>query len=311
MEFRILGPLEVRDDGRVLALGGARDRRILAALLLDANRVVPLPRLVEAAWDGPPPATAERQVRNRVAALRAQLTAAGAHIDTEDHIALEAAGRLADQDWQARSHRTLGRAYSQVDRFDDGERHYRAALDRYERLGDRAGQAHTYLSMSWMVEMRSHDPEESIGYTRRALDLYTAVGHRLGEARAVSFLAWDLALLGDYQQSIAYSERALVLHRELNDEYGTASTWDSIGYAHYHLGDHARADECFHRSLAIYRQAGDRYNETEVLDHLGDNHRATGDVPAALDAWRAAVAILDELGHSGAAEIRAKIESVG
>jgi DNA-binding SARP family transcriptional activator/tetratricopeptide (TPR) repeat protein len=85
VEFRILGPLEVRDDGRVLDIGGPRDRRILAALLLDGNRVVPLHRLVEAAWDGRPPATAERQVRNRVAALRAQLTAAGAHIETEGH----------------------------------------------------------------------------------------------------------------------------------------------------------------------------------------------------------------------------------
>ena len=48
MEFRILGPLEVRDGERVLPLGGERRRAVLALLLLDANRVVSVDRLVAA-----------------------------------------------------------------------------------------------------------------------------------------------------------------------------------------------------------------------------------------------------------------------
>jgi hypothetical protein len=45
--------------------------------------VVEVPRLVQAAWDDDPPAAAGRQVRNRVAALRAILTRFGGLIDTE------------------------------------------------------------------------------------------------------------------------------------------------------------------------------------------------------------------------------------
>src|SRR6266480_866072 len=82
MEFRVLGPLEVHADGRVLDLGSGRQRRILAALLLQPNRVVTLSRLVDVAWDDDPPATARRQMQNRVAALRATLTRAGGFIDT-------------------------------------------------------------------------------------------------------------------------------------------------------------------------------------------------------------------------------------
>src|SRR5690242_14370197 len=82
MEFRVLGPLEVRVDDRVLDLGSGRQRRILAALLLQPNRVVTLSRLVEVAWDDDPPATARRQMQNRVAALRATLTREGGFIDT-------------------------------------------------------------------------------------------------------------------------------------------------------------------------------------------------------------------------------------
>jgi DNA-binding SARP family transcriptional activator/tetratricopeptide (TPR) repeat protein len=83
MEFRVLGPLEVWAAGRVLALGGLRQRRVLAALLLHPNQVVPLARLIDAAWDEDAPPTAPRQVRNRVAALRKVLTPAGGFIHTE------------------------------------------------------------------------------------------------------------------------------------------------------------------------------------------------------------------------------------
>jgi DNA-binding SARP family transcriptional activator/tetratricopeptide (TPR) repeat protein len=72
------------DDGRLLDLGGPRQRRILATLLLHPNQVVEVSVLADAAWDGDPPATAHRLVRNRIAALRAVLIRAGAFIDTED-----------------------------------------------------------------------------------------------------------------------------------------------------------------------------------------------------------------------------------
>src|SRR4029450_9202301 len=82
MEFRILGALEALAAGQPVELGGARQQRILAALLLRPNRVVTLSRLVEATWDGEPPATAEHQVRNRVAAIRSVLTRVGGLVDT-------------------------------------------------------------------------------------------------------------------------------------------------------------------------------------------------------------------------------------
>ncbi len=48
MEFRILGPLEVcSNDGAVLPFRGATQRMVLAGLLVRANQVVPLERLVD------------------------------------------------------------------------------------------------------------------------------------------------------------------------------------------------------------------------------------------------------------------------
>ena len=50
MQFAILGPLEVRRDGRVVALGGGKPRAVLACLLLHANEPVSAERLVAALW---------------------------------------------------------------------------------------------------------------------------------------------------------------------------------------------------------------------------------------------------------------------
>ncbi len=78
LRYRILGPLEVIAGERPLNLGGLRPRRVLAALLLNANRPVSLFHLVEAVWESAPPNTARRQVQNAVAALRAVLSRVGA-----------------------------------------------------------------------------------------------------------------------------------------------------------------------------------------------------------------------------------------
>ncbi|WP_194922592.1 AfsR/SARP family transcriptional regulator [Catenulispora pinisilvae] len=79
--FNILGPLLIEDGAREVRLDGPRHSKVLAALLLEPNRVVELRRLTEAMWDGEQPATAVRQVRDAVSALRralgAQASAAG------------------------------------------------------------------------------------------------------------------------------------------------------------------------------------------------------------------------------------------
>src|SRR6478609_4745670 len=70
MEFRILGPLEVLSDGQAVDLGGAKQRALLAVLLLDANHVVSMDRLVDALWEDDPPETATKALQVYVSGLR-------------------------------------------------------------------------------------------------------------------------------------------------------------------------------------------------------------------------------------------------
>jgi DNA-binding SARP family transcriptional activator len=73
MEFRILGPLEVVSDGQTVDLGGAKQRALLAVLLLHPNQVVSQDRLIDALWEEEPPDTAQKALQVHVSRLRKQL----------------------------------------------------------------------------------------------------------------------------------------------------------------------------------------------------------------------------------------------
>jgi DNA-binding SARP family transcriptional activator len=74
-EFRILGPLEVEGDRGPVALGGQQQRALLAALLLEAGRVVATDRLVDLLWGEEAPKTATTSLQNAVSRLRRELGA--------------------------------------------------------------------------------------------------------------------------------------------------------------------------------------------------------------------------------------------
>lgn len=69
----MLGPLEVVEQGDVVALGQGKERSLLALLLLHANEVVSTDRLIDELWPGEPPAKAAKAVQVYVSRLRKRL----------------------------------------------------------------------------------------------------------------------------------------------------------------------------------------------------------------------------------------------
>ena len=98
LEFRVLGPLQVLDDGRALALGGQKQRGVLALLLLERNRVVPRDRLVDALWSDDPPASAANSVQVYVSKLRRLLGDDGGLSTEQPGYILRVASGVVDVD---------------------------------------------------------------------------------------------------------------------------------------------------------------------------------------------------------------------
>ena len=70
--FRILGPVEVSLDGRLVAVGGRRQLTLLAFLVLHANRAVSSDALIDAVW-GPARSGASNRLQTAIARLRRAL----------------------------------------------------------------------------------------------------------------------------------------------------------------------------------------------------------------------------------------------
>jgi predicted ATPase/DNA-binding SARP family transcriptional activator len=70
VQFGILGPLEVREDGRAIPVPGTKLRALLCLLVLDAGRVVPAERLIEGVWGDDLPANPANALQARVSQLR-------------------------------------------------------------------------------------------------------------------------------------------------------------------------------------------------------------------------------------------------
>src|SRR5213076_709206 len=77
MEYRILGPLEVVDEGEPVPLGRLKERLVLAVLLLHANEFVSRERLIDELWGESPPPTARKAVNVYISQLRRALTRNG------------------------------------------------------------------------------------------------------------------------------------------------------------------------------------------------------------------------------------------
>ncbi|WP_018217424.1 AfsR/SARP family transcriptional regulator [Salinispora vitiensis] len=128
MRFGILGPLRVGVEGTVTA---GRDRTVLAMLLLQAGRIVPVAELVDAVWEERPPATARAQLQTCVSRLRRQFVSLGLppELIVTDPVGYSVRTAPGDLDAEVFGDQVAAaRAAVAADELADARRRFRAAL---------------------------------------------------------------------------------------------------------------------------------------------------------------------------------------
>ncbi len=134
LDLRVLGPLEVLRDGQPVAVTASKERTLLALLVANHGRTLPVGQLAEGLWEGSPPESASAALRVHISRLRRTLAASG----IEGILVTRPAGYLLDvpaeavditrfQDHvtAARAALAEGRAADAVDHFRDGLRLWR------------------------------------------------------------------------------------------------------------------------------------------------------------------------------------------
>lgn len=174
MEFRILGPIEVRSDGRRQRIGRAQQRHALAILLMTPGRPVPTEKLLDYIWNGAPPLTARNNLYITLSRLRTQLTQLDNNVSI-DTLRFEGYVLRADeQDIDLFVFRTLRRQARAIgESGDDGE-----ALDRLEKAillyrGEPLGG----LSGDWAERMRRYLEDQLFEAQVERLEIKARLGH--------------------------------------------------------------------------------------------------------------------------------------
>jgi DNA-binding SARP family transcriptional activator/tetratricopeptide (TPR) repeat protein len=174
MEFRLLGPVEIRAAGGLVDAGHGRQRAVLAVLLLELGRVVPAEVLIDRVWDQAPPVSVRNVLSGYVARLKAALAAAQ---DAGVSLSRRAGGYQLQADREqvdvCRFRALAALAAEAAAAGDDG----RAAGLLGEALGLWHGPALAGLRGRWVEGMREALERERAG---AALDL-TDIRLRLGE----------------------------------------------------------------------------------------------------------------------------------
>ncbi|MFJ5921587.1 BTAD domain-containing putative transcriptional regulator [Kitasatospora sp. NPDC092948] len=156
MEFGILGPLLVRDGAGDRPVPAAKQRALLATLLVRRGQVVPTEVLADTVWDGRPPRTAATTLRNYVMRLRKALGEAGERLATEaGGYLLAAHAEEFDADRFTRL-RDLGHALLRHDEPERATAHYEQALAlwRGPTLVDIPSETLRRSEAGWLAEAR-------------------------------------------------------------------------------------------------------------------------------------------------------------
>jgi len=157
MEFRVLGPIELWSAGRPQELGPARERFVLAILLLTPRTIVPAETLIDRLWDTRPPAKARENLSAYLARLRASLRQA---VGGDVQVAGRAHGYLLDVDPEAVDLHQFRRLRRRADKLAAGGDYDQAATLLREADGLWRGPALAGIDGDWVSRMRGSLDEE-------------------------------------------------------------------------------------------------------------------------------------------------------
>jgi len=218
MEFRVLGPTELRAAGQQADLGSAKVRSVLAILLLTPRTIVPAETLIDRLWDDEPPPKARENLSVYVARLRAALRHAAAD---GVRLAGRASGYVLDLDPETVDLHKFRELRRQASALAAGGDHDDAAALLRDADGLWRGQALAGIRGAWVARMRDSLEEERRAAILERVECELELGRHadlVGELRGLmAQYPLDETFIAHQMTALYWSGRpgdALSLYRE-------------------------------------------------------------------------------------------------
>lgn len=238
---------------------------------------------------------------------RAQLTAWYGHVLQEQgrharaivwcQRAAQVAAACGEDEALAHAYRTLDWAYVSLGQL-DAARFSERALDLYQRLDDRTGQAHTLHNMASIAYLRG-DWQEALQFNRRAEALYERTGNDVSVAFSRANIAEILLDQGRVAEAERLFEQVLRVSEAAGRRWLAAFARKNLGRIAGRAGHDDRAEQLLRTALATFEDMGARVELTETEARIAEVRLASGDAAAALSLADAAAARADGLDGIG------------
>ncbi len=229
------------------------------------------------------------------------------------------------------------RDVNQADTWPAALTEFDAARERFQQLGDRAGEMKTLIEIAvtenYMSRAEAAAPVQQAERLARELDdrpalaralrvlasiyflagnldraaeaveeatqINRAIGNHLAEFHSLNFTAIIYSRLGDVEKAIALYERAMPLARTTRDRAREATILNNLASAYSRLGEYEKARAAYEQSLAMSRATNDRRSQYAALGNLGSIHLKLGNPTRARELHLRALAMARSSSDAG------------
>jgi DNA-binding SARP family transcriptional activator/tetratricopeptide (TPR) repeat protein len=224
-------------------------------------------------------------------------------------IGLLCAQQSGDRYGEAHVQVGLGRAYTDLKRFDEADHFYQQAADGYRELGHESELLRVMINLAALYNQRGWS-ERGYDASQEALRIARAIGDTHSQSVVLGNLGTACAELGRLDEAVDHFRRALAMREAENDRYGQGLQLQNLAEALRELGRNSESAECCARAMKIHLEDGNRYGEAVASLSLGDLALDRSDPTEARGHWTRALTLFEDLGSPRAAEAANRLNSL-
>jgi tetratricopeptide (TPR) repeat protein len=205
----------------------------------------------------------------------------------------------------------LGRSCRKVGEYDTAEQHLRAAIRRYEEIGDARGRLDAWDGLAALYRDSGREAE-AVTLFRRVL----AANRDHGDERSTGLSLINLGLLlprlGRTGEAVDMLHEARELFAGLADvdPYNGVRVLHALAGAHLRAHDLDSAERYAAEAAEQMRELGSAYGQAEALDLLGQVAQGRGELVAARRRYEAAVRVFEGTNPARASQVRGRLTGV-
>ena len=251
-------------------------------------------------------------LRSAVIFNLANLAVFRGHIDTaiqHYQTCLELCEQLENMQGKAAVLHQIAGVYAKQRHMDQALYLFQLSLSIYESIGDVQSKAATLHQMAGIYADQGY-VDQAIDLFQQSLEIKEAIGDVQGKAATLHQMAGIYADQGDVDQALALYQQSLEIDEAIGNVKGKAATLHQMASFYARQRHTEQAIRLFQQVLEIDGAIGNMEGKASTLWWLGDLAAQQGEIDKSIAYLQEAVVILDQIGLSGAADVRQALEQV-